>query len=128
MSNTVLSNFLNMLKVYNQNKASVLKIRFSKKYIKVLNIFLKEGFIRGYFLAFENDIKMIHVLLKYTPNSNESFNYKAVKFTEEHKYKEAKSNQINDFNLTIVSTTKGLDLKKNIAKSNITGQPIIKVY
>nr|YP_009577936.1 ribosomal protein S8 [Guillardia theta]QBJ06320.1 ribosomal protein S8 [Guillardia theta] len=126
MSNPVLSNFLNMLKAHNQKKASVLKIRFSKKYIKVLDLLFKEGFIRGYFLAFEQNIRMIHVLLKYTSNANEPFSYKAIKFTEEHKYRAFSNNQTNDFNLVIVSTAKGLYLKKILQSIMLLGNQLSK--
>lgn len=61
---------------------SVINIKYSSIYIRILHFMLKEGFVRGFFVNFHDNIKTISVLLKYENNNN----FLRLKFVNQYNY------------------------------------------
>lgn len=118
-----LSNIFNILNTSNQRKVSIVKIKFAQKYVKLLDILLKEGFIRGYFVNLENGFKTICILLKH-PFDNYLFNYKRINQQKFYKYNNLK---YTDFNFIIDSSNKGFISRKKAITLKSKSNPIAEV-
>jgi len=102
---SVLCNFLNYS---NPHNLSVVKIKFSSVFIKLLSLLLKEGFIRAFYIDIYDKIKVIFIFLKYI-NNRYFFNFKCL----------SQSNflfnsNLNNFDFIVCSTKKGVVIKTNI--------------
>ena len=121
-------NLQNILKASKKTKPSIVRIKFSKKFLDISSVLLKEGFIRGYFLDDQKPVRNICILLKYTDDSN-LLNLKSIKLKEQRKYisvKELKT-YFTAFNLLILSTKKGVISHINAINLNTGGFPILNI-
>ena len=128
MPNNSLLNLCNTIRTNKQNKCCIVKTKFSKKCIEVLSVLLKEGYIRGYFLDVSNNTKMICILLKYM-NDNDLFKFKkisAVKYKTYFTNSDLK-NQSLGFNLSIISTQKGIMSNADAIKLGLGGFILINI-
>ena len=70
MNKNLLKKLCYLLNKKNQQRLFIVNIKLSFLYIKVLNVMLREGFIRGFFINTHNNLKVIFILLKYVNGDN----------------------------------------------------------
>lgn len=70
MNKNLLKKLCYLLNKKNQQRLFIVNIKLSFIYIKVLNVMLREGFIRGFFINTHNNLKVIFILLKYVNGDN----------------------------------------------------------
>lgn len=113
MFDNILSDLLNLIKVYNQKKVLVLKLKFSRKYVPILYFLWQQGLIRGFFISVDNKVKIVHVLLKHFSGIR-PISYKIVKNMQQISsctYKAGNTFIYVDF--LIISNTKKIGLNQN---------------
>jgi small subunit ribosomal protein S8 len=112
-----------------QNKIPVIKIRFSKKCVSVLSILLKKGFIRGFFINNELGNKTICVLLKHIED-NYLLNFEKISLSKRRTYYSDKKliNNLKAFNLSILSTRKGILSSTDCVDLKIGGFFLLNIY
>lgn len=110
MNKDLLKKLCYLLNKKNQQRLSIVKIKLSSTCIKILNVMLREGFIRGFFINAYDNLKVIFILLKYV-NGNNLFK---VSYTCNNK--RALNKRLSNFSYK-VSFIKGHD-KLDITTSN----------
>ena len=123
MHNNPLLNLCNAIRTNKQNRFSTVKIQFSKKSIAILSVFLKEGFIRGFFIEVENNFKVIHILLKHSNNDLNFLKFKKTSLIERQTYYSSNyfKNQSMGLHFSIVSTQKGIMSNADAAALGLGG-------
>jgi ribosomal protein S8 len=126
MYKNVLFNLCNVFEQAKQKKLSVVKLKFLNKYVPILSILLKEGYIRGFFIGDFKDIKFIYILLKFTSNSKNICRLKMVipRFSINCSYALLNKN-LKGFNTSIILTNKGLLSDLNAVKLKLGGLRLI---
>jgi len=127
-TNTV-SNLCHGLKTCTKNNCTTLKFTVSKKTISILQVLLNEGFIRGYFIETENNKKFIIALLKLLPDQNFFARLRVIKLSKKTSFTNFKKlkNNSNGFNLSILSTKKGVMSNVEALKSKIGGVKLVDI-
>ena len=125
MNTNHLSNLCHNIKTSDKNNNLTVKVMFSKKSLDILSILLKEGFIRGYFV----DKNMIVILLKFI---NDKKMFGSIKQSSKFKYNIYSSNSelrkdFNGFNISILSTKKGVMSNKEAINSKLGGFHLIDI-
>lgn len=126
MVNNTLSDFCSRVKNSSYTKIESVLVIKSKKIIKILDILLLEGFIRGYSLNSEDKNK-IKVLLKYSPSSRPSIrDIKIISKSGKRVYSSVNSLWRIQSNLVgkciILSTSKGIMSLNMALKKNVGGE------
>ena len=101
--------FCNYLTIKGQQKPSVVKIKFSFIYFKLLTLLLKEGFIRAFYVNTLNDTKILFIILKYV-NGRSFFKFKPLNITNANFYH---NSSINSLNFTLLSNNKGIFIRSS---------------
>ena len=70
MNKDLLKKLCYLLNKKNQQRLFIVNIKLSFLYLKVLNVMLREGFIRGFFINTHNNLKVIFILLKHVNGDN----------------------------------------------------------
>jgi ribosomal protein S8 len=112
-----------------QNKVPIVKIRFSKKCVSILSILLKKGFIRGFFINNELGNKTICVLLKHIED-NYVLNFEKISLAKQRTYYSDKKlmSNLKAFNLSILSTRKGILSSTDCVDFKIGGFPLLNIF
>jgi small subunit ribosomal protein S8 len=129
MSNNLVLNLCNTINTNKQNKSSIVKIKYSRKCIAILGVLLEEGYIRGFFIESENNVKIICILLKYV-NEYNLFNFKTTSSVKTKTYTSNKSlrKQVAGFNFGVISTQKGIMSSSKAISLGIGGFSLIEMY
>ena len=128
MCSNSLLNLCNTIRTNKQNKCSIVKTKFSKKCVEVLSVLLKEGYVRGYFLEVSNNTKTICILLKYI-NDNDLLRFKKISVVKYKTYfsNNDLKNQSIGFNLSVISTQKGIMASTDAIKLGLGGFVLINI-
>lgn len=126
MVNNTLSDFCNRVKNSSQVKVESVLVIKSKKIIKILDILLLEGFIRGYSLDTEDKSKL-KILLKYSSSGKPSIrDIKSISKSGRRTYSSVnslwsiQSNFIGKY--IILSTSKGIMSLNMALQKNLGGE------
>lgn len=118
----------NIINVSKYNRCSIVQIPFSKEYLYILLILLKEGFIRGYFVETSKNVKTIHILLKHIGQDN-PFQFKKISLVKHQVYCSNffLKKRSGGFKFSIVSTEKGIMSSNKAVKLGLGGFPMIDI-
>lgn len=134
LTNDIIADFISRIQHAYKNNKIIVHIPYKELYVKIIEIFYKEGFIRGYKYINDTNNKIIYIviLLKYKNGISAISNIK--QFSKKNNriyfsYKNIKTKYFDNSNyiIYIFSTVKGILTHFDCIKLNIGGELICKI-
>lgn len=121
-----LSNLFSKIKNgYLSNKSKVIQHN-SKQCINILNLLIREGFIKSYKISKKNSTQL-NIYLKYKKNKSSIFQIQRISKPGKRLYMKNKDLYIKKKGFYIMSTSKGIITDLQAKKLNIGGELICKI-
>ena len=122
-----LSNLFSKIKNgYLSNKSEVIQ-QNSKQCINILNLLIREGFIKSYKIS-KNNTSQLNIYLKYKNNKSSIREIQRISKPGKRLYIKNKDLYIKKKGFYIISTSKGIITDLQAKKLNIGGELICKIY